>query len=680
LKRTIEAYNKDDCISTEKLRDWLEARRPDATVKFNVELPRPPLGEQEINEELTEKQRLVRDLEERLTGSITTIEAEQTPDEKSTWMVRHLLDWHRREDKSTWWRYYDLIGKSDEELIDEPEAIAGLECFDKVDPGGRSRSFVWRYRYPPQEMHDVKLGYADDPQLGQHKSTGEIVALDEESGTVDIRRAKTWDGPHPRSIVQVIVIEAKEQKRALMRFAEWVVTNGIAAGSPEWQAARDLIRRQHPRVIGLEPGSPLVAATDIGSEAARRLAVALNGTTLAVQGPPGSGKTYTGARMILDLVRAGRRVGITSNSHKVISNMVEAVLEAGDVRIIQKGKPDEVFDHHSVKQAPDNVDVRDALLSGEYMVAAGTPWLWSAEDLIGSVDTLFVDEAGQVSLANVVAVSPAARNIVLLGDPQQLEQPTQGVHPEGAGRSALGHLLGLDEVVPADRGVFLERTWRMHDDITAYTSELFYEGKLLPVEGLSRQTVLGSGDFAGSGLRWVPIKHDGNTNQSAEEARAVARIWNQLVGQEWVDADGARWPIEPEDIVIVSPFNAHRLLIKGLLGEDARIGTVDKFQGQEAPISIYTMATSRPEDAPRGMNFLCNLHRLNVATSRARALAIVVASDKLLDVVPKTPDQLRMANGLAAFVDYAAAAVDAAVDADVDVDVAGPSDANLQIN
>jgi len=253
----------------------------------------------------------------------------------------------------------------------------------------------------------------------------------------------------------------------------------------------------------------------------------------------------------------------------------------------------------------------------------------------------------------VVAMSGAARNVVLLGDPQQLDQPTQGVHPDGAGRSALAHLLDGAEVVAPIQGVFLEKTWRMHPEITAYTSELFYEGKLESVEGLSGQRVLGDGGLSGSGLRWAAVDHDGNTNASVEEADRVCDIWRSLIGRRWADWKGVERALRPDDIVIVSPFNAHRLLIQARVGREARVGTVDKFQGQEAPVSIYTMATSRPEDAPRGLGFLYSLNRLNVATSRARALAIVVASPALPSAVPRTPDQLRMVNGLCAFVEAA---------------------------
>jgi superfamily I DNA and/or RNA helicase len=293
----------------------------------------------------------------------------------------------------------------------------------------------------------------------------------------------------------------------------------------------------------------------------------------------------------------------------------------------------------------------------EFQVIGGTVYMWARERMRGWADTLFVDEAGQVALANVLGASHAGRNIVLLGDPRQLDQVLQGAHPPGAEESALGHFLGTEETLTRDRGVFLEKTWRMHPEITDFTSALFYEGRLHSRDGLERQRVQppagvrGTDFLSGAGLRWVPVEHDGDTNSSTDEADAVADIWRSLVGRTWVGPDGVVRPITAEDIVIVSPFNAHRLLIQKELGPTARVGTVDKFQGQEAAVAIYTMATSRAEDAPRGMAFLYSLNRLNVATSRARALAIVVASPALLDAVARSPEQLRMANALCAFAE-----------------------------
>jgi predicted RecB family nuclease len=653
LKTLIQGYNEDDTVSTELLRAWLEARRLEASSHLGVELPRPPLGAVEPpSEDLTDRIRRVRELEAKLTAGITPEAANQTDSDKATWLLAHLLEWHRREDKSTWWHYYDLLSKSDEELLFEDDAVADLQLIDKHDPGGKSRSYVWRYTFPPQEV-DIKLGYADDPQLGAHKSTGEIVALDVNAGTLEIRRGKAWSGPHPKSIVQVTVIPATDQQNALFQLGEWVAANGIRSEAAAWRAARNLLLRDKPRLVG----RPVMLEGETGAESALELAKRLDGTTLAIQGPPGSGKTYIGARMVHKLAAAGKRVGIASNSHKVIANFVEAVMRAGEVDILQKGKDGEVFVHPRVRAVGKNGEVRELLDSGAALIAGGTAWLWTDPDLVGAVDTLFVDEAGQVSLANVVAMSGAARNIVLLGDPQQLDQPTQGVHPDGAGKSALGHFLGEDKVVPSDRGVFLEKTWRMHPDITAYTSELFYEGKLTAIERLDNQRVEGADWLAGSGLRWVGVSHDGNTNESDQEAKAVVGIVSDLFGHEWTNEDGIRRQISNDDVRVLTPYNAHRLLIEEKLAaagiSGVPVGTVDKFQGQEAAVSIYSMATSRPEDAPRGIGFLYSLNRLNVATSRARALAIVVASPMLLSAVPATPEQLRMVNGLAAFAEIA---------------------------
>lgn len=663
LKASISGYNKDDCVSTERLRDWLEARRPEAEARFEVTLPRPTPGEPEsLSEDFTERVRLVRELTVRLTEHIDTDPAKQSEADKQTWLVAHLLEWHRREDKSTWWRYYDLMSKSDEELVDEPEPIGDMTYEGIVEGGGSTQSHDHRYSFPPQDQKVEAEWDAYDPQLPDAKKrTGKVQFIDGDAGIVDIRRKKAWTGPHPTSIVQRNIIDPKDQRESIFRLGEWVADHGIDSPDPDWRAARDLLRRRPPRLASGEIGG-LVREGETGTDAARRLAVQLDGTTLAVQGPPGSGKTYTGARMILDLVSAGKKVGVTSNSHKVISNLVEALLDAAreervTLRVIQKAKDGEAYQDPAVRRVEDNGDVADALNTGDIDVAAGTPWLWADPDMANTVDTLFVDEAGQVSLANVAAMSVAARNVVLLGDPQQLDQPTQGVHPDGAGRSALGHYLGEHKTIPEDRGVFLERTYRMHPAITSYTSDLFYEGKLTSVEGLERQRILGEGEWAGSGLRWVGVAHDGNTNASPEEAEKVVEIVRSLVGRDWINQKGERRAVSPDDIRVMSPFNAHRLLIDELLAKagiaGVPVGTVDKFQGQEAAVSIYTMATSRPEDAPRGMAFLYSLNRLNVATSRARALAIVVASPRLLRALPTTPDQLRMANGLSAFEEAA---------------------------
>ena len=303
-----------------------------------------------------------------------------------------------------------------------------------------------------------------------------------------------------------------------------------------------------------------------------------------------------------------------------------------------------------------NNDVaRDSLAEGAVDVLGGTTWLWSREDMIGSVDVLFIDEAGQMSLADAVAASLCARNLALIGDPQQLDQPLQGTHPPGAERSALAHVLGGERVMPDQFGLFLDGSWRLHPDISFYTSEVFYEGRLHSHPGRESLYLLGVPPLSGTGIRFLPVPHSGQTSESPEEASEVAQLVRDLLSSDptYTDAEGIAHLLEKGDVLLITPYNAQvRALSEALPG--FRIGTVDKFQGQEAPISIYSMATSSSEEAPHGMEFLYSLNRLNVATSRARCLALVVASPGLLKVRCRTPRQMRLANAVARLVEVAA--------------------------
>ena len=273
-----------------------------------------------------------------------------------------------------------------------------------------------------------------------------------------------------------------------------------------------------------------------------------------------------------------------------------------------------------------------------------------------AVDVLFVDEAGQMSLANVLAVAQAAGSIVLLGDPQQLEQPKKGSHPEGVNDSALQHILGEHQTIPADRGIFLPVTWRLAPSICAFTSELFYEGRLTSKPGLEQQQLTG-GPFTGSGLWVVEVDHDGNRNASDEEVEAVADLVAKLTapGSQWIDEHGVAKQMTGDQILVVAPYNAQVSRLGDRLKDTgARVGTVDKFQGQQAPVVIYSMATSRPEEAPRGLEFLYSLNRLNVATSRAQCAVILVASPHLFVPDCSTPRQMKLANALCRYRELAA--------------------------
>src|SRR5262249_18887363 len=282
------------------------------------------------------------------------------------------------------------------------------------------------------------------------------------------------------------------------------------------------------------------------------------GGILPIQGPPGAGKTFTGAHMICELVRRGKTVGVTANSHKVILNLIDEVIKAADKQGVDLHcchKSDEREDpKHRLSFVKNNEDFLAQLGHG-VSVGGGTAWVWSRPDAFECVDVLFVEEAAQMSLADVLAVSQAAKTVVLIGDPQQLEQPTQGSHPDGTDVSALDHILAGEQTIPPDQGLFLEETWRLHPDICAYTSELFYGGKLRARAGLEKQAIKSAGPLNGSGLRFQPVAHSGNQNCSPEEAGAIAALVNTIMNSRstWIDGDGEEKDLTFEDIVIITP-------------------------------------------------------------------------------------------------------------------------------
>jgi uncharacterized protein len=259
-----------------------------------------------------------------------------------------------------------------------------------------------------------------------------------------------------------------------------------------------------------------------------------------------------------------------------------------------------------------------------------------------------------MSLANVLAISQAGKSLVLLGDPQQLDQPIQGSHPEGTDVSALNHLLDGRQTIEWDHGLFLEETWRLHPDICAFTSETFYESRLRSRPGLENQRIVSAGLIQGSGLRLLPVPHNGNQSSSPEEAyRALALVRSILDSQSvWIDKDGNERRLTLNDILIITPYNAQVFELQERI-PGARIGTVDKFQGQEAPVVVYYLATSAPKDAPHGMEFLYSLNRLNVATSRARCVCVMIASPDLFEPECRTPRQMQLANAFCRYREVA---------------------------
>jgi len=653
LLSQIELYNHDDCVSTLRLRDWLEQQRATLEGELGEALPRPMgLAPEETDD--SEAQQAVQRLVDQLIAGLPEDLAAASDSERGRWLLAQLLNWHRREAKSFWWRYFFLKDElTDEERREEPDALGGLTFQDSwKDATPRARSTIYRFSFPPQE-HKIRVGdLPHDPATG--KAAGEVVLLDDDAGVIDLKVGSNRPAPTPMSLIPHDFVRPSPKPESLQRLAQWVIEHGLD-GPGEFRGARDLLLHRPPSV-GRAVGDALALEGEEGQAAARRLVLTLDQSYLAIQGPPGSGKSSVGADMIVDLVAAEKRVGVTANSHKVIGELLEKVAKAAQARGITTAIGQRTSDEPTYEDAVPltNEGARDGLADRSIHVVGGTGWLWAREDMIRSVDVLFVDEAGQMSLADTLAASLCAANLVLLGDPQQLDQPLQGTHPLGAERSALAHVLDGERVMPDRLGLFLDGTWRLHPSISAYTSEVFYEGRLRSHYGRDVLALDGEQPLSGTGIRFIPVPHEGYSIDSLTEAAAIADYVRRLIGSKaaWTNANGETKPLTQEDVLIITPYNAQVASLRAQL-PGFRIGTVDKFQGQEAPISIYSMATSSADDAPRGLEFLYSLNRLNVATSRAQCLAVVVASPGLLHVRCRTPRQMQLVNAFARLVEVA---------------------------
>ena len=518
--------------------------------------------------------------------------------------------------------------------------LAGLEAIGPVEPV--NRSFARGYRFPPQETKlrpgkGATVPVFDGPPVSvsitdMHRKARQITVKAGPgkahllSGRVNLHPDWPLDPkPIPGALRDVIADQC---------------------GPRAYRAVYDLLSRAAPR---LKTGPLMPVADPVVSTIAA--VGAMDETVLPIQGPPGTGKTYVTARAILSLVRNGARVGVTSNSHEAIRNVLMgclAALEDADIPIsldlVHKtsGEDDGYPDDCLVRRTTSNNEAAD----GQHVVGA-TAWFFSRDENVQTFDWLFVDEAGQVGLANMVAMGRSARNLVLVGDPRQLPQVIQGAHPEPANLSCLEWMLGDHATVPPDRGIFLPVSRRMHPEVCRFISDQVYEGRLNSHPDTARQVVRGT-RFPEAGAFWVPVPHEGNAQIATEEVAAISATVADLLEGTWTDKDGTSRRLQPRDIIVVAPYNAQVNALRDALPDAIRVGTVDKFQGQEAPVCLVSMTASSAEETSRGMEFLFSLNRINVAVSRAQGLALVFGAPRLRETKCETVEQMRLVNTLCA--------------------------------
>jgi uncharacterized protein len=650
-RRDVDRYNRDDCVSTVALRDYLETVRTSA-VSAGYDVPRPPVIDAQPVE-LTDVRARIESLRRELMAGLPN-PLDRDGLQRGRAMLADLLGWYGREARVVSADRHRLAALSEPERLHDPHGIGGLLFVERQPLAGRQRLPIDRYTFSVQ---DLWVEEGDTLWCSATQKLGQLVEIDFVAGTLAVRKTEESIELHPSSCFVWQSVATNEKEAALVRVAETIVAAGFAP-THEASLVRDLLAAAVPRSL-VSGDQNLRNANEDPVACARRLAAGLNGTLLGIQGPPGSGKTTAAAEMILDRLRDGRRVGVCATSHKVIQNLVTRVTALAKTRR-QRFRTMVKTDGATVlvegaETTPDPKKI-EALLPVLDLVA-GTAWLWARPKMVGSIDTLFVDEAGQMSLADAVAISGAARNLVLIGDPQQLEQPSQAAHPDLVPASALEHLLGGRATIDPRHGLLLDESFRLHPSICAFTSEQFYEERLHSSVAATQQG-LRAGPIESPGLYVALVNHAGNQSHSNEEAELVAELTSAILeGGSWTSPDAQDLPLTQQDVLVVAPYNAHvatlgRALASRGLGA-VRVGTVDRFQGQEAPIAIYSMATSTQDDAPHGLAFLLSRHRLNVATSRARCAAVVVASSALSQPMPKTPDDLRLASAFCRFLELA---------------------------
>ncbi|MGY6499926.1 MAG: TM0106 family RecB-like putative nuclease [Acidimicrobiales bacterium] len=635
----IAAYNEDDVRATMAFRDWLVDHRP-AELPWRAAVLEPDEGLPELDGHVEALHAFGPDTPEHLLGD--------------------LLGYWRRE-----WSAHiaPKLIKSQADpstLFDDPEALAGLESIGLVDRVGKRgqplESPALRFVLPSQRTE----GFSADSNVVHSVVDGptgylSIDRIDPDAGEVDF----VWNqSAEERGLVPSVVVlndwvSPKPKPEALGELARAVIDPAV--GTPN-EVSLALLRRDLP-CFTPGKGPSLGRFTDEVDEMTTWVHH-LDRSYVAIQGPPGSGKTYCGSHMIRSVLGKGRRVGITAMSHHAVDNLLQAVIDlyedAGDLddlRAVKRGPEPSSGALRGVTYVGSN---RPAANANKYDLVAGTTWLFAGNDMAANpVDVLFVDEAGQLALADALAASRSAHNVVLLGDPLQLPQVAQASHPGGGGASVLEHVLGEDATMPADRGVFLTETRRMHPDVTGFISTQIYEGRLT-----SHESCHGQATESGTGLRWIRAHHADRSTESVEEAELVAEEIARLMGTDWVNQEGVTRPLGPDDFMVVAPYNDQVRLIRDRLERDectrgVPVGTVDKFQGREAAVVFFTMTTSSASDMTRGADFLFSRNRLNVAISRARCLAYLVCTEDLLNSRARNVGEMRLISTLCSFIEYA---------------------------
>ncbi|MFT4230391.1 MAG: AAA domain-containing protein, partial [Microbacterium sp.] len=658
-------YNRYDCVSTRRLRDWLVERAKEAGLRPTVDV--------EPAEAVYEASPLAAGLERLAAARVAATGALDDSDAQALRLGAAAIDYYPREAKTFWVAHFLRLREPVSIWGDQRDVVvvdaARSQVLEDWHPGPRAVRRLVRLRgdlapgtrltvgHAPYAVYELPAPFPADPMprwIHVARSVEVVEVLDD--GAIVSETAVdgiTWR-ELPLALTPAAPPRAGRQQAAIDEWADAVLA--AAPGFPA-DPATDILRRRPPRTRS----GALTASTGDDVDAITRSILDLDRSYLAVQGPPGTGKTYVGSHVIARLVNDhGFRVGVVAQSHAVVENMLGRVVVAGVPKeLVGKAPKSDTGAAQPFTVIPKNgMGPFIEEHAGSGFVVGGTAWDFAHEQRVprGRLDLLVVDEAGQFSLASTIAVSVASPRLLLLGDPQQLPQVSQGTHPEPVDTSALGWVLAGAEVIPDAFGYFLARTWRMHPEVAGPVSRLSYDGRLASHPSAALRSLAG----VEPGVHPVPVRHRGNATQSPEEAARVVELVRELLGRAWTGTTGGEGgmlpprPLGQSDLIVVTPYNAQQVEVEEALAGagfgDVPVGTVDRFQGQEAVVAIVSLAASSGRDAPRGLEFLLLQNRLNVAVSRAQYAAYIVYSPGLLDDLPRTPEAVARLSAFARLV------------------------------
>ena len=643
----IKLYNREDCESTYFLREWLRGKKPkDSHYAIKKESKERKTNWEKENEDY---KRLIE---------------KKCKDEKIKKILRDILGFHKREEMIYWQNIFNrAANKNDEDLIEDAQCIGFMEKINEESgKDGRGKTIkIFTYKFLKQ---DFKVKEKDnvmnalDGDLQTHR-VGKVLSIDEskkDENIIEISTAKNL--PEILSVAKDDYVNHKVIIDAIRRFVESAVK-----GEKKYKATYEILKKNYPKIKNIKEGETIIKEGDFLKESFKTVE-SMQNSYLYFQGPPGVGKTHAAAYIIIELIKKSKKIGITANSHKVIFNLLNKIEELAKDNFSFEGyhkgsssDPEKRYVNGKfIKNISDSKVMDMQFKDMDANLFSGTAWCFSRPACEEKLDYIFIDEAGQLTTADIVAISLSAQNVVIIGDQMQLSSPISAVHPGESGKSIPEFLLEDQDTISSNKGIFIDKSRRLHPKLCKFTSENFYDGRLKnfpftekrKISFLKKENLLPE-----TGILMVDAKHKEVCRQkSEEEGKLVKDFYNRLFGSTFLDEENIKKRMNEADILVVAPYNVQVNYLKSILPKEARVGTIDKFQGQQAPATIISMTSSDAESLPRNVDFYFSRNRLNVAVSRSQCLSIVIMNKKILEINCKKVEHIKLVNIFMKLLDY----------------------------